>query len=67
MEGSRAGHTSQDGADVQKCVVEVGPRMIVFQLLEAMGVSTVWLIYYEVHESADGDAQSPSSFITQSD
>ena len=66
MDGLWDGHTSQDGADVQKCVAEVSPRMVVFQSLEAMRVSTVWLISYEVHESADGDTHSPSSFITQS-
>ena len=66
MDGLRDGHTSQDGARLQKCVAEVGPRMVVFQSLEAMRMSTVWLISYEVDESADDDAHSPSSFITQS-
>ena len=41
--------------------------MVVFQPLEAMRVSAVWLISYEVHVSDDDDAHSPSSFITQSD
>ena len=67
MDGLWDGHTSQDSADVQKCVAEVGLRRVVFQPLEAMRVSTVWLISYEVHVSADDDAHSPSSFITQSD
>ena len=67
MDGFRYGHTSQDGARLQKCVAEVVPRMVVFQSLEAMSVSTVWLISYEVHVSDDDDAHSPSSFITQSD
>ena len=66
MDGLWDGHTSQDGADVQKCVAEVSPRMVVFQSLEAMRVSTVWLISYEVHVSADDDAHSPYSFITRS-
>ena len=66
MDGSRDGHTSQDGGGLQKCVAEVGPRRVVFQRMEAMMVSTVWLISYEVHESANDDAHSPSSFITQS-
>ena len=66
MDGSRDGHTSQDGGGLQKCVAEAGPRRVVFQSLEAMRVSTVWLISYEVHESADDDAHSPSSFITRS-
>ena len=66
VDGSRDGHTSQDGARLQKCVAEVGPRMVVFQSLEAMRMSTVWIIPYEVDESADDDAHSPSSFITQS-
>ena len=60
------GHTSQDGDGLQKCVVEVVPRRVVFQPLEAMRMSTLWLIPYEVHESANDDAHSPSSFITQS-
>ena len=51
---------------MQKCVAEVDLRMVVFQPTEAMRVSTVWLIPCEVHESADDDAHSPSSFITQS-
>ena len=67
MDGSRDGHTSQDGGGLLECVVEVGPRMIVFQLLEAMGVSTLWFISCEVHESANDNAHSPSSFITQYD
>ena len=67
MDGLRNGHISQDGGGLQKCVVEVVPRMVLFQQMEAMRVSTVWLISYEVHESADDDAHSPSSFITQSD
>ena len=66
MDGSRDGHTSQGGARLQKCVAEVGPRMVVFQSLDAMRMSTVWIIPYEVDESADDDAHSPSSFITQS-
>ena len=66
MDGSRDGHTSQDGGGLQRCVAEVGPRRVVFQRMEAMMVSTVWLISYEVHESADDDAHSPSSFLTQS-
>ena len=64
--GSCDVHTSQDGDGLQKCVAEVGPRMVVFQSLEAMRMSTVWIIPYEVDESADDDAHSPSSFITQS-
>ena len=52
---------------MQKCVAEVGPRRVVFQPTEAMRVSTVWVISYEVHVSDDDDAHSPSSFITQSD
>ena len=67
MDGLWDGRTSQDGGGLQKCVVEVVPRMVVFQPLEATRVSAVWLISYEVHESADDDAHSPSSFITQSD
>lgn len=67
MDGLRNGRTSQDGGGLQKCVAEVVPRRVVFQSLEAMRVSTVWLIPCEVHESADDDAHSPSSFITQSD
>ena len=67
MDGLWAGRTSQDGGGLQKCVAEVVPRRAVFQSLEAMRVSTVWLIPCEVHESADDDAHSPSSFITQSD
>ena len=66
MDGLRDGHISQDGAELQKCVVEVVLGMVVFQRMEAMRVSTVWLIPCEVHESADDDAHSPSSFITQS-
>ena len=67
VDGLRDGHTSQEGAGLQKCVVEVVPRMAVFQPLEVMKMSTVCLISYEVHESADDDAHSPSSFITRSD
>ena len=67
MDGLWDGHTSQEGDGLQKCVVEVGPRRLIFQSLEAMRVSTVWLISYEVHVSDDDDAHSPSSFITQSD
>ena len=67
MDGSRDGHTSQDGGGLQRCVAEVGPRRVVFQRMEAMMVSTVWLISYEVHESANDNAHSPSSFITQYD
>ena len=52
---------------MQKCVVEVVPRMVVFQRMEAMMVSTVLIIPCEVHESADDDAHSPSSIITRSD
>ena len=66
MDGLRDGHISQDGAGLQKCVAEVVLRRVVFQRMVAMRVSTVWLIPYEVHESADDDAHSPSSFITQS-
>ena len=67
MDGFRYGHTSQDGADVQKCVAEVGLRRVVFQRMVAMRVSTVWVIPCEMHESADDDAHSPSSFNTRSD
>ena len=67
MDGLCDGHTSQDGDGLQKCVAEVGPRRVVFQPLEAMRVSAVWLISYEVLVSDDDDAHSPSSFITQSD
>lgn len=67
MDGLRNGHISQDGGGLQKCVVEVVPRMVVFQPLEATRVSAVWLISYEVHVSDDDDAHSPSSFITQYD
>ena len=67
VDGLWDGRTSQDGGGLQKCVVEVVPRMVVFQPLEAMRVSAVWLISYEVHVSDDDDAHSPSSFITQSD
>ena len=67
MDGSRDGHTSQDGGGLQRCVAEVGPRMVVFQPLEALRVSTVWLISFEVHEAANDNAHSPSSFITQYD
>ena len=67
MDGLCDGHTSQDGTDMQKCVAEVSPRMVVFQPLEVIRVSTVRLIPCEVHESADDDTQFPSSFITRSD
>ena len=67
MDGLWDGHTSQNGAGLQKCVVEVVPRRVVFQRMEAMRVSTVWLISYEMHDSADDDAHSPSSIITRSD
>ena len=40
---------------MQKCVVEVVPRMVVFQPTEAMRVFTVWIIPCEMHESADDD------------
>ena len=66
MDELKYGHTSQDDADVQKCVAEVDLRMVVFQPTEAMRVFTVWIIPCEMHESADDDAHSPSSFITQS-
>ena len=66
MDGLWDGHTSQEGDGLQKCVVEVGPRRLIFQSLEALRVSTVWLISYEMHESADDDAHSPSSIITRS-
>ena len=66
MDGLWDGHTSQDGGGLQKCVAEVVPRRAVFQSLEAMRVSTVWLISYEVHVSDDDDAHSPSSFLTRS-
>ena len=52
---------------LQKCVVEAGPRRVVFQSLEATRVSIVWIILRGVHESADDDTQFPSSFITRSD
>ena len=55
MDGLCDGHTSQDGDGLQKCVAEVGPRRVVFQPTEAMRVSTVWVISYEVHVSADDD------------
>ena len=67
MDGLWDGRTSQDGGGLQRCVAEVVPRRVVFQRMEAMKVSTVWLISYEVHVSDDDDAHSPSSFITQSD
>ena len=67
MDGLWDGRTSQDGGGLQKCVVEVVPRRVVFQRMEAMRVFTVWIIPCEMHESADDDAHSPSSFITQSD
>ena len=67
VDGLWDGHTSQNGTDTQKCVVEVVPRRVVFQPTEAMRVSTVWLISCKMHESADDDAHSPSSFLTQSD
>ena len=60
VDGLWDGHT-------QKCVVEVVPRIVVFQRMEAMRVSTVWRISCEMHESADDDTHSPSSFLTQSD
>ena len=66
VDGLWDGRTSQDGGGLQRCVAEVGPRMVVFQPLEALRVSTVWLISYEVHVSDDDDAHSPSSFITRS-
>ena len=66
MDGLWAGRTSQDGGGLQKCVAEVDLRMVVFQPTEAMRVFTVWIIPCEMHESADDDAHSPSSFITQS-
>ena len=66
MDGLWDGHTSQNGADTQKCVVKVVPRIVVFQPVEVLITATVWLISYEVHESADDDAHSPSSFITRS-
>ena len=66
MDGLWDGRTSQDGGGLQRCVAEVGPRMVVFQPLEALRVSTVWLISYEVHESAVDDTHSPSSFLTRS-
>ena len=66
MDGLWDGHTSQDGDGLQKCVAEVDLRMVVFQPTEAMRVFTVWIIPCEMHESADDDAHSPSSFITQS-
>ena len=67
VDGLWDGHTSQNGADTQKCVVKVVPRIVVFQRMEAMRVSTVWRISCEMHESADDDTHSPSSFLTQSD
>ena len=66
VDGLWDGRTSQDGGGLQKCVVEVVPRMVVFQRMEAMRVFTVWIIPCEMHESADDDAHSPSSIITQS-
>ena len=66
MDGLWDGHTIQDGDELQKCVAEVGPRRVVFQPLEAMRMSTLWLIPYEVHESANDDTHPPSSFITRS-
>ena len=66
MDGLWDGRTSQDGTELQKCVTEVVPRRVVFQPLEALRVSTVWLISYEVHESAVDDTHSPSSFLTRS-
>ena len=51
---------------MQKCVAEVDLRMVVFQPTEAMRVFTVWIIPCEMHESADDDAHSPSSFLTRS-
>ena len=66
MDGLWDGRTSQDGGGLQRCVAEVVPRRVVFQPLEALRVSTVWLISYEVHESAVDDTHSPSSFLTQS-
>ena len=66
MDGLWDGHISQDGGGLRKCVVEVVPRRFIFQPLEAMRMSAVWLISCEVHVSADDDAHSPSSFITRS-
>ena len=67
VDGLWDGHTSQNGADTQKCVVEVVPRIVVFQPVEVLITATVWLISCKMHESADDDAHSPSSFLTQSD
>ena len=67
MDGSRDGHISQDVSSSQKCVAEVGLRMVVFQPVEVLITATVWFISYEMHESVDDDTHSPSSFITQSD
>ena len=66
MDGLWDGRTSQDGGGLQRCVAEVVPRRVVFQPLEAMRMSTLWLIPYEVHESANDDTHPPSSFITRS-
>ena len=66
VDGLWDGRTSQDGGGLQRCVAEVVPRRVVFQPLEALRVSTVWLILRGVHESADDDTHSPSSFLTQS-
>ena len=66
MDGLWDGRTSQDGGGLQRCVAEVVPRRVVFQRMEAMRVSTLWLIPYEVHESANDDTHPPSSFITRS-
>lgn len=67
VDGLWDGHTSQNGADTQKCVVKVVPRIVVFQPVEVLITATVWLISCKMHESADDDAHSPSSFLTQSD
>ena len=66
MDGLWDGRTSQDGGGLQRCVAEVVPRRVVFQPLEALRVSTVWLISYEVHVSDVDDTHSPSSFLTRS-
>ena len=66
VDGLWDGHTSQNGAGLQKCVAEMGPRMVVLQPMEVLITAIVWLISRKMHKSADDDAHSPSSFITRS-
>ncbi len=66
VDGLWDGHTSQDGGGLQRCVAEMGPRRVVFQPMEVLITAIVWLISREMHKSADDDAHSPSSFLTQS-